>query len=45
MTKSEMTLMVNNESSDNFDELITDVDWVQCAGLMGSLISQVTDLK
>ena len=23
------------ESSDNFDELVTDVDWVQCAGLMG----------
>ena len=33
------------ESSDNFDELVTDVDWVQCAGLMGSLISQMTDLK
>ena len=34
-----------NESSDNFDKLVTDVDWVQCAGLMGSLISQMTDLK
>ena len=33
------------ESSNNFDELMTDVDWVQCAGLMGSLISQMTDLK
>ena len=33
------------ESSDNFDELVTHVDWVQCAGLMGSLISQMTDLK
>ena len=33
------------EYSDNFDELVTDVDWVQCAGLMGSLISQMTDLK
>ena len=33
------------ESSDNFDELMTDVDWVQCAGLMGFLISQMTDLK
>ena len=33
------------ESSDNFDELATDVDWVQCAGLMGSLISQMMDLK
>ena len=33
------------ESSDNFDELVTDVDWVQCAGLMGSLISQMTDFK
>ena len=33
------------ESSYNFDELMTDVDWVQCAGLMASLISQMTDLK
>ena len=34
------------ESSDNFDELVTaDVDWVQCAGLMGSLISHMMDLK
>ena len=33
------------ESSNNFDELMTDVDWVQCAGLMGSLSSQMTDLK
>ncbi len=34
------------EFSDNSDdELITEVDWVQCAGQMGSLISQMTDLK
>ena len=33
------------DSSDNFDELVTDVDWVQCAGLVGSLISQMMDLK
>ena len=33
------------ESSENFDELMTDVDWVQCAGFMGSLISQMTHLK
>ena len=33
------------ESSENFDELMTDIDWVQCAGFMGSLISQMTDLK
>ena len=33
------------ESSDNFDELTTDVDWVQCAGWMGSFIGQMTDLK
>ena len=37
-----MTLMVN---INNFDELMTDVDWVQYADWMGSLISQMTDLK
>ena len=45
MTKSEMTLMVNMNLQNNFDELVTDVYWVQCAGLMGSLISQMTDVK
>ncbi|CAB3994785.1 zinc finger MYM-type 1-like [Paramuricea clavata] len=34
------------EFSDNSDdELITEVDWVQCAGQMGSLICQMADLK
>ena len=44
MTKSEMT-DGEYESSDNFDELVTDIDWVQCAGLIVSLISQMKGLK